>query len=122
MNADERRLLHAWRSLASEGQTSLLDYAEFLQQRAARPTQATSIPQTPQDIPRPAEESVIRAVRRLKATYPMLESDHSLLNEVSSQMTRHLIHGDPAAQIIDRLELIFRQKYDTHRLTIDPAL
>ncbi len=114
MNAAERRLLQAWRSLSEGGRASLLDYAEFLQQRQAVATTLPAVPQTPLDIPRPSEESVIKAVRRLNATYPMLESDHGLLNEVSAQMTRHIIHGEKAGCVIDQLELIFRQKYDAH--------
>lgn len=114
MNVAERRLLQAWRSLPEGGRASLLDYAEFLQQRQTAAIAVEAVPQTPLDIPRPREESVIKAVRRLNATYPMLESDHSLLNEVSAQMTRHIIHGEKADSVIDQLELIFRQKYDAH--------
>lgn len=119
MNAAERRLLQAWRSLPEGGRASLLDYAEFLLQRQAA-VAAQPVAQTPLDIPRPDEESVIKAVRRLKATYPMLDSDHSLLNEVSAQMTRHIIHGEKADRVIDQLEVIFRQKYDAHS-TLTPT-
>ena len=118
MNAAERRLLQAWRSLPEGGRASLLDYAEFLQQRETAASVVEVVAQTPLDIPRPSEESVIKAVRRLKLTYPMLESDHSLLNEVSAQMTRHIIHGEKAERVIDQLELIFRQKYDAHSGTL----
>lgn len=121
MNAAERRLLQAWRSLPEGGRASLLDYAEFLQQRQGVASTAEAVPQVPLDIPRPSEESVIKAVRRLNATYPMLERDHSLLNDVSAQMTRHLIHGEKAASVIDQLELIFRQKYDAHSALTTPA-
>ncbi len=121
MNAAERRLLQAWRSLPELGRASLLDYAEFLQQRQVAATAIETVPQTPLDIPRPSEESVIKAVRRLNATYPMLERDHSLLNEVSAQMTRHIIHGEKAESVIDQLELIFRQKYDAYSALKPPA-
>lgn len=114
MNAAERRLLQAWRSLPEGGRVSLLDYAEFLVQRQTAASVVPAVAQVPLDIPRPSEESVIKAVRRLNATYPMLGTDHSLLNEVSAQMTRHIIHGEKAERVIDQLELIFRQKYDAH--------
>lgn len=120
MNAAERRLLQAWRSLPEGGRASLLDYAEFLLQRQTAAVAAQPVAQTPLDIPRPDEESVIKAVRRLKATYPMLDSDHSLLNEVSAQMTRHIIYGEKADCVIDQLEVIFRQKYDAHS-TLTPT-
>ncbi len=112
MNAAERRLLQAWRSLPEGGRASLLDYAEFLLQRQTTAPVVDVVAQTPLDIPRLSEESVIKAVRRLNATYPMLANDHSILHEVSAQMTRHIIHGEKAECIIDQLELIFRQKYD----------
>lgn len=114
MTAAERRLLQAWRSLPESGRASLTDYAEFLLQRQTVRPAVTVVAQTPVDIPRPSEESVIKAVRRLKATYPMLDYDHSLLNEVSAQMTRHIIHGEKANVVIDQLEVIFRQKYDAY--------
>lgn len=120
MNASERRLLQAWRGLSEDKRASLLDYAEFLEQRTGA-KDVPSVPLTPLDIARPSTESVIKSVRRLKVTYPMLETDHDLLNEVSAQMTRHIIHGDTASQVIDRLEIIFRQKYDSHCLSQGPT-
>jgi len=117
VNASERRLLHAWRGLSEDKRAGLLDYAEFLGQRAVLAQESAVKVQEPLDIPRPEVESVIKAVRRLKVTYPSLDAEHSLLNEVSAQMTRHIIHGDTALQVIDRLEIIFRQKYDSHQLS-----
>lgn len=114
MTAAERRLLQVWRSLPESGRASLTDYAEFLLQRQTVGPAVAAVSQTPVDIPRPSEESVIKAVRRLKATYPMLDYDHNLLNEVSAQMTRHIIHGEKANVVIDQLEVIFRQKYDAY--------
>lgn len=119
MNSDERRLLEAWRKLPEDSRQLLAEFADFLRQRSGIVTAPAA--QTPLDIPRPADESLIKAVRRLKATYPMLDADHGLLDEVSKQMTRHLIHGEPAPQVIDRLEFIFRQKYDSHRSAESPA-
>jgi len=121
VNASERRLLQAWRSLPEGSRASLLDYADFLLQRQTTAAAVAVVPQIPLDIPRPNEESVIKAVRRLKATYPMLDSDHGLLNEVSAQMTRHIIHGEKADSVIDQLEVIFRHKYDAHSASTPTA-
>ncbi|MEW5892119.1 MAG: hypothetical protein AB1697_03115 [Pseudomonadota bacterium] len=111
MTEDERRLLRLLRSLSESQRASLLEFAEFLASRAARERPAP--PQTPLDIPRPAEESVIQAIKRLKATYPMLASD-KLLHEASGLMSQHILHKRPVVEIIDELEAMFRRQYDSH--------
>ncbi|NTV94109.1 MAG: hypothetical protein HGA75_01660 [Thiobacillus sp.] len=111
MTSDEKRLLKHYRALSNSGRTSLLDYADFLAARDNGPE--ASVPETPLDIPRPAEESVVKAIKRLRTTYPMLERD-KLLNETSALMTRHVMHKHPAVQVIDELEALFRRYYDLH--------
>jgi len=64
----------------------------------------------PLPIPRPEQENVVKAIQRLMQTYPMLERNH-VFHEASAQMTRHLMHGIPAAEAIDELERIFRRQY-----------
>lgn len=111
MTATERKLLHHFRSLSAAQKQTLLDFAAFLAERAdAAP--AAPVPQ-PLPIERPAQEAVIKAIKRLMATYPMLERN-KLLHETSSQMTRHVIHGVPAVEVIDELEVIFRRHYELH--------
>lgn len=111
MAPDEKRLLKLYRALSGGGRSSLLDYADFL---AARDNgQAASIPEAPLDIPRPAEESVVKAIKRLMTTYPMLERD-KLLHETSALMTRHVVHKHPAVAVIDELEQFFKRQYDLH--------
>lgn len=109
MNKDERELLRLWRELPESARASLFDYAAFLHSREA--AAIPPLPTEPLEIPRPAEESVIAAIRRLRQTYPMLEHDHGLLNDASAQMTRHLVHGHPAPAVIDELEQVFRRHY-----------
>ena len=60
----------------------------------------------------PTEESVIAAVKRLSATYPMLNKD-SMLHETSALVAQHLIHGRHATEVIDELEMIFLQRYQS---------
>ncbi len=110
MTADERRLLRLFRAMSPERRTGLLDYADFLLTREC-PDPATT-PARPLDIPRPERESVVKAIKRLRATYPMLDRS-KLLHETSALMTQHLVHGRPAADIIDELECLFRQHYQT---------
>ncbi len=108
MTADERRLLRLFRAMSPERRAGLLDYADFLLTRD-EPNRAPVAAQ-PLDIPRPERESVVKAIKRLRATYPMLDRA-KLLHETSALMTQHLVHGRPAADIIDELEQLFRQHY-----------
>lgn len=111
MTADERRLLRAFRALPEVQQQGLLDYAEFLVGRAS--PQAEVVPLVPLEIPRPVQESVVKAIKRLRQTYPMVDRT-KILHEISGLMTQHLVHGKAAAVVIDELETLFRQHYETH--------
>jgi len=111
MTAEERRLLRAFRSLAEDRRQSLLDYAEFLLSRAAPQEQAAC--RTPLDITRPEKESVVKAIKRLRQTYPMIDRA-KILHETSHFMTQHLVHGKAAADVIDELEGLFRRHYEDH--------
>ena len=104
--------MRIWRDLPQPARTSLTDFAAFLHGREAKAS--PSVVTEPLPIPRPPKESVIAAIRRLRQTYPMLEHDHGLLNDASGQMTRHLAHGHPAAEVIDELERIFQNHYEKH--------
>jgi len=106
-NRTEKRFLEILRDLPEAQATALLEYAEFLASRHAGPP----VSATPLSIPRPPEESVVRAIRRLGATYPMVDRS-KLLNETSALMTQHVIHGRSAVEIIDELELLFRRVYE----------
>ena len=64
----------------------------------------------PQILPRPDDESVIAAIKRLAKSYPMLDKA-SMLNETSRLMTEHILQGRASSQVIDDLEAIFKQNY-----------
>lgn len=108
MTADERRLLRLFRALPPGKQASLMDYGDFLLQRALPEIPET--PAEPLDIPRPAQESVVKAIKRLRETYPMIDRA-KILHDTSACMTQHLVHGKPAAEVIDELESLFRGHY-----------
>jgi hypothetical protein len=112
MNAEERILLKHFRALAPEARQSLLDYAGFLASRAQPPAVAVSV--EPLAIERPAEETVVAAIKRLRKTYPMLEPG-DLLNETASFMMKHMLHGHPAKEVIDELETLFQAHYARHQ-------
>lgn len=106
--AQEKRLLAIARELSEADADNLLAFAEFLQQRG-KPA-LREIP-SPEPIQRPAQESVVKAVKRLAATYPMLDRA-KMLNETSVLMSQHVIQGRDAVEVIDELEILFRRHYE----------
>lgn len=110
---ESKRLLGIFRALSETRQLALTEFAEFL--AAKESTESDNAPaQVPLPIPRPQQENVVKAIQRLRQTYPMLDSS-TLFNEASAQMTRHLMHGVPAPEVIDELERIFLKQYDSSR-------
>jgi len=108
MTADERRLLRQFRALSEGKRSSLLDYADFLLNREL--PDAPEVPVLPLPIPRPDKESVVKAIKRLRETYPMVDRA-KILHDTSACMTKHLVHGKPAAEVIDELEALFQNHY-----------
>lgn len=112
-DAATRRLLELYGQLADGDRASLLAFAEFLVTRdAAGAEPATHArPPRPKDIPRPQQESVVAAMRRLSASYHMLDRG-VVLHEASALMGAHVMQGRPAAEVIDDLEAVFQRAYD----------
>jgi len=106
-NKIEQRLRRILGDLPEEQARALLEYGEFLAARYPKP----AYPGTPLDVPRPEKESVIKAIQRLSATYPMLDRS-KMLNETSVLMTQHVMQGRDAVEVIDELEILFRQHYE----------
>lgn len=101
-----------FQDLTPEDQNSLLAFAEFLHQRGG----GASLPDTavvvePEPIPRPDDESVVTALKRLSKTYPML-GRKLLFDQTSGMMMKHVMQGIPASDVIDELEDMFRAQYD----------
>lgn len=113
-DARARRLLRLFEALDEPARDTLLRFAEFLAREAetapAVSATTTAVPE-PRAIPRPAQESVIGAIRRLADTYFMLDKD-ALLNETSSLMAQHVMQGRSAVEVIDELERLFREEYE----------
>ena len=104
----EKRIVELFEQLPEAERKSLLDFAEFL---ASRCEPAAPLSLEPREIPRPQEESVVAAMKRLRETYHML--DHSkLLHEASGLMAQHLMQGRPAPEVIDDLELMFLRYFE----------
>ena len=116
MKKNDKKLLALFRQLPDEQARTLLEFAEFLQSRlpSPQPEQHELM-----DIPRPEKESVIAAVKRLSATYHMLDKD-KMLNDTSLLVTQHLVQGRDAVEVIDELEAVFRRYYETHKTENKP--
>lgn len=134
MTEQEQSLLDIYRQLSEHDAHSLLRFAEFLagyevtaaniveqDTMAASQTVATpitpiteettdEIPQ-PENIERPEQEKVVDALKRLSATYPMLDKK-MLLDKASELVAQHVMFGKPAKTVIDEIEEMFSKAYD----------
>ncbi len=107
----KHRLIELFESLDAQAQDSLLDFAGYLAQRDNSPQAAADLPRAePNHQPRPADENVVNAIKRLRKSYFMLDTD-KLLNETSSLMAQNIMQGRPANEVIDELEQVFAQHY-----------
>jgi hypothetical protein len=107
MDKAEKKLLAYFARLPAAERETLVAFAEFLAARAG----ADQPVGAPEAIPRPDNESVISAVKRLSATYPMLDKA-KVLHETSHLVTQHLMQGRAAVEVIDELEIVFRRHYE----------
>lgn len=105
MARDDARLSALFNRLPAAEREMLLAFAEFLVARSAVPLDTT-----PKPSERPAQESVVAAIKRLSASYHMLDRS-KMLHETSGLMSEHLMQGRPAAEVIDELELLFQRHY-----------
>ena len=103
----EKRLLEILARLPGEVATTLLEFAEFLDSKHGQEAVAAE----PLEIPRPQDESVVEAIKRLADTYPMLDTEH-LLHETGELMTQHIMQARPATEVIDDLQHLFHNHYE----------
>ena len=110
MQTRYRQLQSLIKKLPEIQQQSLLDYAEFL---VAKTKVSNDVIESlkPESIDRPSDESVVAAIKRLKQTYYMLDTD-ILINQVSALMGQHLLQGREASLVIDDLQNLFQNKYE----------
>lgn len=115
-SAPERRLLKIVRALDAQDRATLIAFAEFLMAGGARSGSAGDLepaalaPNEPQYEPRPPQESVVAAIKRLRRVYPMLDPGE-MLHETSALVAGHVLHGRDAAEVIDELEELFVSRY-----------
>jgi hypothetical protein len=125
-STDERRLSRLFRALDAQSRQTLLSFAEFLSERSsgielrsglgAESDALEPCPSEPLWEPRPVQETVVAAIRRLRRTYPMLDGS-AMLTQASSLMAAHVLHGRSAVSVIDELEALFKDRFEDHRDT-----
>ena len=108
MNPAEKKILAVFKKLSKPDQESLQVFGEFLLSRQKGQV-LEDIPE-PQHTPRGENESVVAALKRLSASYPMLDKPE-LLNESSTLMTQHVMQGRDVGEVIDDLETLFDRFY-----------
>lgn len=102
-----QELIDLYESMDDERKQSLSDFADFLYAKAEPIVK--EIP-SPEDIPRPQEETVVGAIKRLKITYHMVES-MTVFSAASSLMTEHMVKGREVTEVIDDMENLFEDAY-----------
>jgi hypothetical protein len=114
MTGEERRqaLLAAFEQLDTRQQDMLLEFAATL---AARDDARASVAMRPE--PRPAEESVVAAIKRLTRVYPAAER-RRLMGPVSMLMAQHALQERAAVEVIDELEALF-ERYHSEAVRSD---
>jgi hypothetical protein len=111
MKQGENQLLDVFAQLAPEQQERLIAFAEFL---AVNPPDTADIAREPVATPRPDNETVTLAIRRLVRTYPMLDR-RRLMAEASRFLAQHALEGRAANEVIDELEGVFARHYQQFR-------
>ncbi len=107
MTGSKRRqaLLAAFDRLDEAQQDALMDFAAVLAARDDGSAVAVTRPE-----PRPADESVVAAIRRLVRVYPAAER-RRLMGPLSVLMAQHAMQGRAAAEVIDELEAVFERQH-----------
>jgi len=103
-------------ALPDEALQSLHEFAEFLAEKYPAQIQA-DLEYVP--LPRPKNESVIAAIKRLSKSYPMVDST-SLFDQTSAVMSAHILQDVSKQDSIDKLEAIFREKYQVSLVDKSP--
>ena len=111
MKSSEKKLLASFERLETSEQETLLAFAEFLALRNSDGDLPQVSLEKPQISSRPKTESVVAAIKRLSASYPMLDKPE-LLNKASAIMTKHVMQGHEAELAINELEDLFVQFYE----------
>lgn len=94
--------------LPDDALATLSEFAGYLADKYPADEQAS---EEMNPIPRPDDESVIAAIKRLAKTYPMLDK-RILFDQTSAAMSAHVLQEVSSKESIDRLEGVFRKAYE----------
>ena len=115
MASAEQQLTELFQQLGASDQATLLDFAAF---RASRtPARRIAVKAEPEAVPeaelieRPAQESVVGALKRLSKSYPMLDKT-VMLGATSELVATTIMQGSDPVAVIDELEVIFKGHYE----------
>ena len=100
-------LIDLYQAMDDSRKKSLSDFADFLYGQAEPISKEV---QPPDDVPRPQQETVVGAIKRLKMTYHMIGS-MSVFSEASALMTDHMVKGRDVVEVIDEMEVLFEEAY-----------
>ena len=115
MASAEQQLSELFQQLGASDQATLLDFAAFLASRT--PARRVVVKIEPEAVPepeiigRPAEESVVGALKRLSKSYPMLDKT-VMLSATSELVATTIMQGSDPVPVIDELEVIFKGHYE----------
>ena len=107
MIKSSKELIDLYEAMDDERKLSLGDFADFLYAKAGPVVK--EIP-PPEEVPRPEQETVVGAVKRLKIKYHMVES-MTVFSAASSLMTDHMVKGRDVVEVIDEMEELFEEAY-----------
>lgn len=116
MTPQQQQLLDLFAKLSADDARTLIKFAAFLadapQALNLSPGETTvaDIPK-PNLIPRPEQERVVDAIKRLSESYPMLDKK-KLLSQTAGSVAEHVMGGKPAKVVIDEIENSFRRAYE----------
>ncbi|MDH5435167.1 MAG: Crp/Fnr family transcriptional regulator [Gammaproteobacteria bacterium] len=121
MSSQEERFQKILKQLSENDQQALMAFAEFLLTRSdtiqinleniEQEIMITPAIPEPENIPRPENENVVVAIKRLSATYPMINKQ-TMLDKISPLMSQHVLEGREISDVIDDLEAVFRERYE----------
>ena len=106
INTNQPRLLELIDRLPPDKVEQVIDFAQFLVERYSIERGSTQ----PLAIAAHPDETVMDAIKRMRATYPMLDAA-GLLPQCAELMTQHIMGERERNQIIADLESLFLNKY-----------
>jgi hypothetical protein len=109
----QEKIIGVLASLSPADQAAVLSFAEFLVSRAATAKAAPAVVVEivePELGPRPQDEKVVAAIKRLSKAYYMLDKS-KMLGVTSDLVTQHILQGREAMEVIDELEQVFADHY-----------